>query len=538
MRGPAPAFPFSPFINQKWGALLCGLMLLCSAPSAAQNAGGAGNFSITEVNGRAEQQGTGGTWQALSPNAVLGTGLRTGTGRVMLRSGNTRLLVGSASRLRVYQQEPDFQEGQFLYEGTGSFFALGWHMNLDTAGRVRVDLSPATSAPRVAVLQGRARFSNGTRTFWAKAGEQVSLKTGQVSAFSETDPWYLAQFVEPGAATIEALRGQVQVRSGNATRAAERGRGLSAGDSVTTGAAAWVEIGFTGGGYLRLTELGELNVVSVDKTARGREVTLRLLRGSAWNVVEKGQGGYRITTPVVSTAVRGTTFRVDASGMVKVFEGRVEVPSEGNVTLEAGSQKKPGEATQPLQPDEIDRLNMELDRERAQPLTLQVQTFAPGQPRLTSQRELTLFTRSLPGSDVDVQVGEQRLRLKADGDSGIYRLPTDFALPEGRQQLTVTTRRYEQVQQRRVWVRIDRTAPVLTDLKREQRGRVLELTGEVQDQPGQRTELTVTLPDGRVQTRWLPSGPFRVVLPAPNTPGAVGLTARDPAGNEEHVSLP
>ncbi|MFC6666586.1 FecR domain-containing protein [Deinococcus radiopugnans] len=131
-----------------------------------------------------------------------------------------------------------------------------------------------------------------------------------------------------GAATVEAVRGPVRLLERGNTRLAGLGDDLTAGTALNTGADAWAEIGFSGGGYLRLNAQSELKVLSIERTSAGREVLLKLEKGTAWNVVEKGQGGYRIDTPVVSTAVRGTVFRVDASGLVKVFDGQVALPGQ------------------------------------------------------------------------------------------------------------------------------------------------------------------------------------------------------------------
>ena len=292
---------------------LCLLALLAPAavpvlPAQAQVAARPAALVVAAALGRAEVQSAGGAWVPLDQTREVHTALRTGAGRVTLGRAGGQVTVGSASRLRVYRDEPDLQEGQFFFAGQGGLYALGWHLNVES-GQLRADLLPGSPQPRVAVIAGRVRLSSGSRTVYLGPGEQLSLRTGRKSAFAETDPWYQAQFVGPGAATIEALRGAVNYHSGEKVRGAAAGQVLGTGDRVSTGSGAWAEIGFTGGGYLRLTEESELSVLVVDKTARGREVTLRLLRGSAWNVVQKGQGGYRITTPVVSTAVRGTTFR-------------------------------------------------------------------------------------------------------------------------------------------------------------------------------------------------------------------------------------
>ncbi|MHA0034003.1 FecR domain-containing protein [Deinococcus sp. PESE-13] len=499
--------------------------------------------TVAAASGRAEVQDAAGRWVPLGQTRVVGTTLRTGAGRVTLKSGAGQITLGSASRLRVYDQEPDLQEGQFFFAGSGSFYALGWHLNVQ-GGQVRADLLPGSPRPRVAVIAGRVRLSSGSRTVQLGAGEQLSLRSGPPAAFTETDPWYRAQFVGPGAATIEALRGAVEYRSGEKVRGATMGQVLGTGDRVSTGSGAWAEIGFSGGGYLRLTEQSELGVLAVDKTARGREVTLRLLRGSAWSVVQKGQGGYRITTPVVSTAVRGTTFRVDAAGLVKVFEGQVELPSEPAALVQAGQEKPAGGEVRPLVPDALDQFNLALDRERAAPL--HAQFSLPGAAaRPWAEQAPDLRVSAPQGSEVEARLvearmGEQTLRLDESG-AGVFTLPASLPpLPDGRYDVTLSARRAGQLWQRRFPLVLDRTVPVLEGVQRRTLGRLLLLSGEVRDGPASadsRLQLRIE-GAGTPQMRTLRPGPFRVLLPAPTVPGELRLSVRDAAGNESHVTLP
>lgn len=522
---------------------LCLFALLVPAavpvlPAQAQVAARPASLIVTAAQGRAEVQSAGGTWVPLQQTREVYTALRTGAGRVTLGRAGGQVTVGSASRLRVYRDEPDLQEGQFFFAGQGGLYALGWHLNVES-GQLRADLLPGSPQPRVAVIAGRVRLSSGTRTVSLGPGEQLSLRTGRKSAFAETDPWYHAQFVGPGTATIEALRGAVTYYSGEKGRGAAVGQVLGTGDRVSTGSGAWAEIGFAGGGYLRLTEQSELGVLAVDKTARGREVTLRLLRGSAWNVVQKGQGGYRITTPVVSTAVRGTTFRVDAQGLVKVFEGQVELPSEPGISLTQGQEKAAGQAVRPLTLDALDRLNLALDQERAAPLRPQF-TLPGTAARPWAQKALALQVTAPQGSEVQVSLGGHSVHLTESAE-GAFVLPAGLpVLPDGRHDVTLTVRRAAQVWQRRFPLVLDRTAPVLAALERRTAGRTVLLTGELNEGPGAghgRVELRIE-GAGAPQVRSLPPGPFRVLLPAPAFPGELRLTVRDAAGNESDVTLP
>ena len=221
------------------------------------------------------------------------------------------------------------QSGRFYLNGDLRFFARQAH--LAGSGQVRLDLNAPTV--RVAVISGSLRLSLGS----------VLIKLGgESSPFHDPagDGLCGARSVVPLALRRRGAgpdRGHQRPGSAASSGAAKLqianpGDVLSLGQTVLTGAQAWAEVGFGAAAYLRLQPDSALSVVSVDKlvnpsgTAQ-RQITLQLTRGSAWNVVAEPQGGYEITAPTVTTAVRGTLFRVDASGLVKVLEGQVAVPS-------------------------------------------------------------------------------------------------------------------------------------------------------------------------------------------------------------------
>lgn len=502
-----------------------------------------GSLDVSTVQGRAEVQGADGSWRLVNGTPYLGEarGLRTGTGRVLLTSrAGGRTLVGSASQLRVYSGETDLQQGQFIIEGPVAAFTLGLHFNVNRGSKVRVDLSPDGSTRRLAVLQGSVRLASGSRIVTVQTGQQVSLPQLQLATYKEEDSWYASVFTGIGEATLEALRGTVQFRRQEGeVQAARAGDPLAEAQSVLTAAQSWAEIGFSGGGYLRLTENSELKVVAIEKTSRGREVVLQLLRGSAWNVVQKGQGGYKITTPVVSTAVRGTRFRVDASGLVKVMEGGVALPSNPGTTLEAGQQKEPGKAPAPLVKDALDLFNEARDAERARPMHLNLLDFRP------LQRELALNYNGsndirLKASAVDAQGKAWPLKvLNQPGElnRGQYEVSAgqpDF--PEGRYQVSVLATRFGAQREWQGWVQIDRTAPALADLKLLRLGRVILLNGAATDlnhPDSPNPPLTLKITGGTLETvvRRVVRGEFRLLLPQPLSQGTLHLELSDQAGN-------
>lgn len=525
--------------------LLGGAALVPLGRASAQTGGtqtaGTTTPRLAQAQGSVEFLGASGTWAPGSaPGTELSTSLRTGTGRAELKSGAGQIVVGSASRLRRYLDEADLLDGRFFLRGPVAVHVQGTHVVMEGAGQMRVDLS-GRATRRVAVLQGQARLSLNGKLVTVRAAQQVDLDSGKVTAFREQDPWYASQYRGLGDANIEATRGQVRVDRAGQSRVAVIGDALDPGVTLNTAAGAWAEVGFTGGGYLRLNEQSELSVMAVERTERGREVLLKLSRGTAWNVVQKGQGGYRLDTPVVSTAVRGTVFRVDASGVVKVFEGQVALPGEGDQPVSAGQQRAEAGGVGTLQLDALDRFNQSLDAERARPLTLDLPAG-----KLQVQ-DLTLLARSLPDASVQASVAGRTVTL--GGTDGVFRLERlEDTLPEGTYAVTVTATRFGQTLTRQVPLVIDRTAPAVTVQGRRE-GRVLTLTGRVQDASltttdgsraaRNRVTLRVTV-NGVAYTRTVTAGrpDFQWTLPLATPGSPVTLNATDEAGNERHVEIP
>ncbi len=471
-----------------------------------------------------------GTWQAARTGQTIEQGLRVGAGRALLQSGAGQVLLASGSALRIYQNEPDLQSGKFYLSGPLNFFAQGSH--LAGSGQLRVDAAGPTR--RVAVISGSVRIAVGTTLVNLSAGQQYDFAARKVSAFSERDPWYTSRFSGEGEVTVQATSGPVTVQAPAPlnTHNAALGERLESGQQVLTGLSAWAELGFSGGGYLRLQPESALSVLSVDKviSASGdnkREVTLKLTRGSAWNVVAKDQGGYEIATPTVTTAVRGTVFRVDASGLVKVFEGEVELPSSAGFPLGSGEQRAESGAVEPLNLDATDRFNQALDRQRAAPTQLDVKLAS-------SLQDLVLIARSQPDAALSINVAGRDIPIprNAEGVFGLTGGDLTERLPEGRYDVTVTALRSGSQTTVRRALLIDRTPPVFSRLRLSRSGRAAQLSGRVSDVSASvnlRAEVA-----GRVYTRTLrlpQEADFEWLLPLPTPDALITLQASDEAGN-------
>lgn len=425
------------------------LLLLTLSLGTAQ-----GQLQVQQVYGSAEGQRAGGLWSPLQAGPLQAQRVRTGAGRLELRWGGGTALLNSAAQAQVNGGKLQVMAGQAYVTGPVQLYVRGYHLNVPAGGAARVDLLPRSA--RIAALRGTARVAFGSRTVNVAAGTQFSLSAARTSAYQESDPWYLSRITGRGDAVIEALRGQVSVGQGP-LRPASVGQSLAEGQRLRTGRNSWAELGFTGGGYLRLQADSELQVTAVQTSTRGREVWLQLNRGSAWNVVAKGQGGYRLTTPVISTAVRGTVYRVDAGGLVKVFEGEVEA---GAAAVQGGQQLR-GEHLEVLQPDAQDALNLSLDELRAQPIGLRDLTV-PGGTELAVQAaplsEVWLEARAEDGvlwawplrPQAEVAVDSEGRPLSLNpvtytlSPVGRQQLA---ALPAGRYTFRVAARRYDQRQE-------------------------------------------------------------------------------------------
>ncbi|GGJ62476.1 hypothetical protein GCM10008939_02910 [Deinococcus aquiradiocola] len=502
-------------------ALLAGVLAGPTGTASAETAP-VGPLSVTQAAGSVEVLGT--VWAPVKSGSVLGTALRTGTGRAVLKEGSGgTLTVASSSTLRVYQGQPDLQSGRFYISGPYQLYAFGTHMVSE--GKVRLDAG--ASLQRVAVISGSLRISPGGRAVTLKTGQQYDFRSGRTSDFRENDPWYDSRFAGAGDAVLQASRGTVlSGPDADHLRPAETGLVLGSGDRLRTGAQAWAEIGFTGGGYLRLQAESQLRVMGVEKTDRGREVLLQLESGSAWNVVQRNQGGYQLSTPTVTTAVRGTVFRVDASGLVKVFDGSVSIPSQGDALLAQGRERATTGQVAPLTTDAQDSFNIARDAERARRTVLQV-------PTLRSLPDLKLALKSNPDAVVTVSIGGHDYVVT--GQDGAYSLQQ--TLPEGRYTLSVRAARTAGSVSINQSVVIDRTPPELTVTSVRTTGHLLTVTGTVRDAFTARPLLRATL-DGQTYSLHA-TGAFTWTLPVSGTgTPTLSVTAQDDTGNRSYAKLP
>lgn len=143
--------------------------------------------------------------------------------------------------------------------------------------------------------------------------------------------------VGTGTASVTALDGKARLVRVGTTKSEKLAIGvfLAAGDRVTTGTNARLELKLPDGSYLRFDERTTFRLVSMEGGAKQvkRNIRIAMVVGKTWARVArlfgKKRGGFDISTQTAVAGVRGTTFRMnveeDNSAVLKVYGGEVEV---------------------------------------------------------------------------------------------------------------------------------------------------------------------------------------------------------------------
>ena len=420
-------------------------------------------LELSELEGRVEVRSASG-WVAAKIGLLTGSGsLRTLVGQLTLEEGGGRLKLGSRSSLELKSNEPALTDGQAYVQGPLVGFVNQVHFRLERGSRARVDLTGPRS--RLAVLEGKVNlYGGGFKNLNVGVGKSLNLLNRVQSDFVEdAQPWYLEKLSGLGAVRLEAFKGLVELQTATTWQTMQKGDSLEGEGSVRTGAASWAELGFEGGGYLRLGAAAHLKVLAVEKLASGgRKVTLLLEQGSAWNVVGKGKGNYELRTATLVAGVRGTVFRVDADGLLKVLEGEVAASTKvGEQPVPSGQQVQNGQK-ESLVLDATDRFDLERDRLRSLPFTLEGTL-----PSATPKRDFTLELRTNFDSEVSLKLGGQTVKLTPNPGGVVRYQPL---LPEGETLLELTVTHYDQSKTLAGRFQIDRTAPQFTALSVRREG--------------------------------------------------------------------
>jgi hypothetical protein len=138
---------------------------------------------------------------------------------------------------------------------------------------------------------------------------------------------------------IVYLIGEVTVRSGGESTAADIGMAVASGDVVETGAAATAIIDLGQGAEIKLRENSRTRIGRLEE-----QVNVELERGGLFALIRRAiQGGFSVNTETVVAGVRGTQFfvafgrtvenRPDVWLCVNEGEVAVEVPDTGESTV-------------------------------------------------------------------------------------------------------------------------------------------------------------------------------------------------------------
>ncbi|MCP3953491.1 MAG: FecR domain-containing protein [Desulfobacterales bacterium] len=164
--------------------------------------------------------------------------------------------------------------------------------------------------------------------------------------------------VGTGTAAVTALTGKVVVFRAETAKREKLAAGvfLAAGDRVTTGTGARLELKLPDGSFLRFDERTTFKLVSMAGSPKNktRDIRISMVVGKTWARVSrlfgKKRGGFNISTQTAVAGVRGTTFRMnveeDNSAVLKVYGGEVEVRQKSKE--ESGAPAAPPVFTKPV----------------------------------------------------------------------------------------------------------------------------------------------------------------------------------------------
>ena len=154
---------------------------------------------------------------------------------------------------------------------------------------------------------------------------------------------------EPARAQVNTFRGQVTLDHGSGPRAPEPHQAVSEGVVISTAANASLRLSLSDGGHIVVPSNSRVRLTRLRRFLINGAVdhALEVQRGRLESRVAPRQfpGGYRVTTPVSVSAVRGTDFRVSLNNTAdraatEVLEGRVEVEwGTDNPVVEASTHQ-------------------------------------------------------------------------------------------------------------------------------------------------------------------------------------------------------
>ena len=143
---------------------------------------------------------------------------------------------------------------------------------------------------------------------------------------------------------VQSFKGSVSVRQGERAITPSVGLALREGAEITTRANSFVSIGGEGNSRLSIPSNSRIRLIDARRYVINNQidVQIRVLKGRGEVIAPKirGEGRFRVGTPLAVTAVRGTEFRVafepDAEiSLSEILEGQVTVAAGGEETSPA-----------------------------------------------------------------------------------------------------------------------------------------------------------------------------------------------------------
>ncbi|MEL7190188.1 MAG: FecR domain-containing protein [Pseudomonadota bacterium] len=147
---------------------------------------------------------------------------------------------------------------------------------------------------------------------------------------------------KPAKLSVESFSGKVELRSRRGELTAKRGLSLLEGVEISTGRNSFIAIAGDGNSSVSIPSNSRVRIIDARRYLINDQidVQLRVLKGRSEVIAPKirGDGRYRVGTPIAVTAVRGTEFRV---GYVEGDELSLAEVVEGEVLVAAGNEEQP-----------------------------------------------------------------------------------------------------------------------------------------------------------------------------------------------------
>ncbi len=146
---------------------------------------------------------------------------------------------------------------------------------------------------------------------------------------------------KPAKLSVESFSGRVTLRNRRGTIAAKRGLSLLEGVEIATGRNSFVAIAGDGNSSVSIPSNSRVRIIDARRYLINDQidVQLRVLEGRGEVIAPKvrGDGRYRVGTPIAVTAVRGTGFRV---GFLPGQDISLTEVVEGAVVVAAGEEEQ------------------------------------------------------------------------------------------------------------------------------------------------------------------------------------------------------